>query len=118
MSSIYQQLQGVASGLMSEFGQGAVRYIEPGAPSGPDYDPTPGAPTLYDLDATVRGVQAQYVDGQYITSSDLQVTMSVFGAIPNTDGRIEIDGREHQVIRVDPKPAAGTTVVWLVFVKG
>jgi len=103
---------------MAKFQQGTVRYIAPGEPTGPDYDPQPGTPTPYTVDATVRGVEAQYVDDEYITASDLQVTMDVFDVEPTVEGAVEIDGREHQVIRVRPNPAAGTTVAYTVFVKG
>ncbi len=118
MAEFYEDLQGVASDLMAEFGQGTVRYIHPGAATGPDYDPQPGTPTAYPVKATVRGVQDKYVDDTYVTASDLQVTLSVFDREPTNEGVMEIDGREHQVIRVDAVPGAGTTIVWRVFCKG
>ncbi|AGH31816.1 hypothetical protein SLPG_00022 [Salicola phage CGphi29] len=117
-AEIYGELQGVASELMAEFQQGTARYIHPGEQTGPDYDPQPGEPTPYTLDATVRGVAAQYVQEGYIAASDLQVTASVFGREPTLEGVVEIDGVEKQIIRVDPVPAAGTPVVWRIFVKG
>ena len=118
MSGFYENLQGTASRLLNQFKQGTIRYIQPGAPTGPDYDPHPGTPTPYTVDATVRGVEAQYVDNEFITSSDLQVVMAVFDVEPSVEGRVEIDGREHQVIRVRANPAAGVTVSYTVFVKG
>jgi len=118
LATIYDDLQGVASELMAEFQQGTVRYIHPGEQTGPDYDPQPGTPTPYTLDATVRGVAAQYVQEGYIAASDLQVTAGVFGREPTLEGVVEIDGLEHQIIRVDPVPGAGTTIVWRIFCKG
>ena len=118
MIDFYKTLKGTASRLLNQFNQGIIRYMQPGAPTGPDYDPHPGAPTPYTMDATVRGVEAQYVDNEYVTASDLQVVMAVFDVEPSVEGRVEIDGREHQVIRVRSNPAAGVTVSWTVFVKG
>lgn len=118
MADIYTDLQGVASEILSEFQQGTVRYIHPGADTGTAYDPQPGTPVPYDLDATVRGVSAQYIQEGYISASDLQVTASVFGREPTLEGVVEIDGREHQIIRIDPVPAAGTAVIWRIFCKG
>jgi hypothetical protein len=41
----------------------------------------------------------------------------VFGFDPVQSDRFDIDGRELQVIMVEPIPAAGTTVAWRVFLK-
>jgi len=45
MADFYTEMQGVATELLDQFNQGALRYIHPGEPTGPAYDPQPGAPT-------------------------------------------------------------------------
>ena len=117
MSDFYGRLQGTASRLMAKFSQGQVVYTITGAPTGPAWDPTPGAPVSYTLDATVQGVEADYVDGSLILATDLQVTCAVFGAEPSLAGTITIDGMILQIVRVDKVPGAGVTIAWRIFVR-
>ena len=117
MSDFYTRLQGTATKLMDKFQQGTVRYIALGETTGPAYDPVVGEPTPYTVNATVRGVQQQYIQDGYISASDLQAILSVFEVEPSTAGTLEIDGKEYQIIQVDALPGAGTTVAWRVFCK-
>ena len=117
MSDIYGRLQGAASRLMAKFGQGQVVYTITGAPTGPAWNTTPGAPVSYTLDATVQGVEADYVDGTLILATDKQVTCSVFAVEPSLAGTITIDGKVCQIVRVDKVPGAGVTIAWRIFVR-
>ena len=117
MSDFYREMQGVASELLAEFSQGTVVYTITGAPTGPAWNPTPGAPVSYTLDATVQGVEADYVDGSLILATDKQVTCAVFGAEPSLAGTITIDGKVCQIVRVDKVPGAGTVIAWRIFVR-
>ena len=117
MSDFYGRLQGTASRLMAKFSQGQVVYTITGAPTGPAWDPTPGAPVSYTLDATVQGVEAEYVDGSLILATDKQVTCAVFAVEPSLAGTITIDGKVCQIVRVDKVPGAGLTIAWRIFVR-
>ena len=117
MTGFYGRLQGTASRLMAKFSQGQVVYTITGAPTGPAWDPTPGTPVSYTLDATVQGVAKEYVDGTLILATDLQVTCAVFGAEPSLAGTITIDGKVCQIVRVDKVPGAGVTIAWRIFVR-
>lgn len=108
----YGKMTNTASRLLKRFNQGVIRYIEAGPSTGPVYDPTPGADVVSVLDATASGVAAEYVDGKSVLATDLMVTASVFERVPTMNGRIEIDGKEVQIVKILPKPAAGTVVVW------
>lgn len=108
----YGKMQGTASRLLKRFNQGVIRYIEAGPATGPVYDPTPGADVASTLDATANGVAAEYVDGKTVLATDLMVTAAVFDRTPTMNGRIEIDGKEVQIVKIMPKPAAGLTVAW------
>ena len=112
MSDFYGRLQGTASRLMAKFKQGQVVYTITGAPTGPEWNPTPGAPVSYTLDATVQGVEADYVDGSLILATDKQVTCAVFAVEPSLAGTITIDGKVCQIVRVDKVPGAGTVIAW------
>ena len=117
MSDFYGRLQGTASRLMAKFSQGQVVYTIAGPATGPEWNPTPGAPVSYTLDATVQGVEADYVDGSLILATDKQVTCAVFGAEPSLAGTITIDGKVCQIVRVDKVPGAGTVIAWRIFVR-
>ena len=117
MSAFYDRLQGTASRLMAKFSQGQVVYTITGAPTGPAWNPTPGAPVSYTLDATVQGVEADYVDGSLILATDKQVTCAVFAVEPSLAGTITIDGKVCQIVRVDKVPGAGTVIAWRIFVR-
>jgi len=113
----YARMTETASRLLSDFNQGELIYIQPGEQTGPEYDPTYGPETEWPVSGTVRGVAQQYVSEGYISASDLQVTLSVFGTEPTTSGELSIDGRRHQIIEVRAIPGAGTVVSWVLFCK-
>ena len=113
----YMGLQRRTIRIMSNASQGTVVYTITGPATGPEWNPTPGAPVSYTLDATVQGVEADYVDGSLILATDKQVTCAVFGAEPSLAGTITIDGKVCQIVRVDKVPGAGTVIAWRIFVR-
>ena len=113
----YGKMQKMASRRMAWASQGQVVYTITGAATGPAWNPTPGTPVSYTLDATVQGVEADYVDGSLILATDKQVTCAVFGAEPSLAGTITIDGKVCQIVRVDKVPGAGVTIAWRIFVR-
>lgn len=124
MAGFYGEMQDLAGEILSDddFNQGVIRYIAPDTPGDtPWYAPTPGTPITLE-GAVANGVSQKYLS-EKVTSSDIQVTASVFGIgvvgfTPVIGGVVEIDGVERQVVEVKPVPAAGTVVVWKIFVKG
>jgi len=117
MSDFYTGLRSTASALLAQYAQGAIAHIRDGAATGPSYDPTPGTPVVTPVTASVKGVSSRYVQDGFISVQDLELFCSVFGFTPVQSDRFSIDGRELQVIMVQPIPAAGTTVAWRVFLK-
>ena len=115
--SFYTRLQATATKLLDKYAQGTITHIRDGEPTGPSYDPTPGVPVSTPVDASVKGASSKYIQDGFISAQDLQMTCSVFGFDPVQSDRFSIDGRELQVIMVEPIPAAGTTVAWRVFLK-
>ena len=115
--TFYTRLQSTATKLLSEYAQGSISHIRDGEPTGPSYDPTPGQAVVTPVTASVKGASARYVQDGFISAQDLELICSVFGFDPVQSDRFSIDGRELQVIMVEPKPAAGTTVAWRVFLK-
>ena len=123
MSDFYGRLQGTASRLMAQFSQGHVVYTITGPSTGPEWNPAPGAPVSYTLDATVAVVGTvdggfnRYVDGTLILATDMLVTCAVFAVEPSLAGTITIDGKACQIVRVDKVPGAGTVIAWRIFVR-
>lgn len=115
MADLYERMQGTASRLLDKFNQGVVQYVPPGTPVNDWETATAGAPVT--LEAVARGPSQQYLS-DLITTSDIQITASVFGQTPSQSGKITIDGVEKQIIKVQQKPAAGTPVCWMIWVKG
>ena len=115
--SFYTRLQETASKLLSEYAQGTITHIRDGEATGPSYDPTPGVPVSTPVEASVRGASSKYIQDGFISAQDLELICSVFGFDPLQSDRFSIDGRQLQVIMVEPIPAAGTTVAWRVFLK-
>ena len=115
--TFYTRLQSTATKLLDKYAQGTISHIRDGEPTGPSYDPTPGVPVVTPVTATIKGMSARYVQDGFISMQDLELFCSVFGFDPVQSDRFSIDGRELQVIMVEPIPAAGTTVAWRVFLK-
>ena len=115
MADFYDEMQATATELLTEFNQGVIQYIPLTLPANEWENPTAGTPIT--LEAVARGPSQQYLS-DLITTSDIQITASVFGQTPTQSGKITIDGVEKQIIKVQQKPAAGTPVCWMIWVKG
>ena len=120
--AIYKRGQDTAKRLLDKFQQGAISHVRDGAPTGPEWDPQPGLPDVTPVVGAVRGVSQHYVghpleNGMMITQSDLMATLPEFGIDPSTSDRLNIDGRDYAIIKVERIPAAGTLIVWKVFIR-
>jgi hypothetical protein len=115
----YGRMTATASRLMARFAQRSVVLKKTPRGPGPN-DWTPGDPTTteFPLDATVKGVSKQFVDGTTILSTDLEITAAVFGAEPDPADALLIDGKPVTVLQVMRLPAAGTVVAWKWIARG
>ena len=129
MSSLYTELQGIANDILEEFKQGTVTLTRKvNAASEVSTPWLPGTETLsvYTLNAVVRGVTFQHIDGTLILAGDLIVTCAVkatlAGAdadvVPQMNDALTIGGKSHAIKKIEPKPATGTPVAYLIFVAG
>lgn len=107
--------------VLAEQAQGAVKLVrtahadaDPGTP----WQPGAGTETVYDLDAVVRGVSAQYLGQSSVLASDLQVVAAPFGVAPALGDLVVIDGAVHEIRQVIARPAAGPTAAWVIIVSG
>lgn len=116
MASIYERSQATASKLLARFKQGEISYVEVST-VGDAWNPT-NVDTTYSMDAVASGVAQNYVDNSAILATDLMVTCAVFDAEPNINGRLVIDGKTLQIIKVIKSPAAGTVIAWKIICRG
>lgn len=112
---IYQELQGVASGLFKEFKQGSPQLVR-STPAGTGFNP--GNPTLTPLpiNATVRGVSMKYVTAGLAVASDLQVSMPA-DVVPAPADLVRLNGRDYKIVQILPKPATGTVAAYLLIIR-
>jgi hypothetical protein len=117
--SFYDDMQIVASDVLSEFAQGSVSYIpiipQPGATPDNPLPPVDGTPVA--LSAVVRPVSTKYVDGSHIVQSDRQVTFAAGVVTPDITGFVDIDGVRYKIVEIMPTPAAGTVVSYTLIVR-
>jgi len=116
----YQEMQTIASDILSEFRQGvctltrtSAGYVSPSEP----WVRSDGVDTVYTLDATVKGISQQFVDATVIKATDLEVTASVFGVEPAAGDVLAIDGKAVTVLRTIRVPSAGTAVAYKFLVR-
>lgn len=117
--TFYEEMQGIATGLLTEFKQGVIQIAKITPGSGPKNNPGPSTETLTTLKGAVaRGVKFKYVQSGMAVASDLQVTHAVQdGVTPAIDGFVYIDGVKYKIVNIVDKPAAGTKVVHTLIVR-
>ncbi|KFI27741.1 hypothetical protein CN97_00760 [Haematobacter massiliensis] len=118
--SFYDEMKGVADGLLAEFAQGTVTayIVTPGAPDpAQPWVAVPPSETSAALDAVVRGVPEALVDGTNILVGDLLVIFAVPDVTVSVGDRIVIDGKSLGVVQVSPIPPSGTTVAMQAVVR-
>lgn len=111
----YTKMKSTADRLLERFAQGDTQAVTVVTiPPAQSWEDPVETETRTTIDAVVRGVSSQFVDGVTILATDLQVLSS--SAIP-TGARLEIDGSTRVIIRHDKIPAAGVTVAHRYFVR-
>jgi len=108
----------VEAGIAAGNGTGApiVTINRPGTPSGPEWNPTPGAPVAHTFtakpsskDYTQRTGLALGAKEQVYSLVNIGVTIA-----PSTTDVLTIDGVEWSVLEVIPVDSAGYVLTWLV----
>jgi hypothetical protein len=111
----YARAQGTAVRLLERFAQGGTVYVEPGTPTGNEWDPQPGTPTEYPVSAVkISGNKfEQYVAGGLIVATDVLLYVAPFGVEPTMAGLMRIDGVDHQIVLID-KESFGLPLAWTI----
>lgn len=113
----YKEMQKVAGNVLKQFKQGDIKLHHFTEGKGGTLDePAELVEKVYDLDATVSGVNYKYLINSYAVASDLTVTAAVIEGVKiNINDFIEVQGVQHKIIRdISPAPTSvnGNPVVW------
>lgn len=113
-ADIYQELQSVARDVLAEFSQGTHRYVEIVPGNGPVDNPGEPSEVLHTYEGVSRGVSFKYLSDSNVSSSNLQTTMPGT-VVPAIHGFIQRpNGSRGKITKIDPKPASGTPVAFVV----
>jgi len=127
--SFYDDMALAAQDIIKNFKTGNVqlkRVTSALQEPGEAYDPAATTVDVYDLEAAVLGVTADYVDGEMVEYDDLIVYTSPFfmkagvqvQIEPQMSDELSIDSLTHRINKIKRIPAAGTASAFLIFVKG
>ena len=115
----YNRIKKTHDDMMARLGQGDVSLVQiTTVPGDEEWLPPTTIETVTPLQATVRGVAQEYVDGVQVLSSDLWVQMAVISPGPAVGDIIRIDGDDHSIMRLDRLPGAGAAVALRAWVRG
>lgn len=116
--AFYDDMQNIATELLTEFKQGKIEYgqLTPGA--GPADNPGPSTIAWQTLKgATARGVSQKYVSLSLAVATDKQVIMLANQIVPDVRDSVRIDGEELKLVHIIPRPAAGTVAAYTLIVR-
>jgi hypothetical protein len=118
--SVYDDLREVAGEILTEFSQGTITHIRRAAAPNVYTPENPGVGALTEtvIVGVVKGVTSQYLRDTMIHASDLLLTIPASaGIVPDMLDQFRINDTNHAVVRITPKPASGTAVVYDVVVR-
>lgn len=112
MRNDYAEDRADADELIDEFGQDGV--LRQATSTGPNYDPTPGAPDDHPVVFVVLDYANREIDGTRVLATDKKVYLAAGGLTitPGLDDELLVDGNRHAIIQVKPLAPAGTVVFW------
>ena len=114
--TFYDQMQKIATKLLTKFDQGGMTYIALDEADG-GRDPGPRARTYASIPGVARGVSQKYIDSGLAIAGDYQSThpVTIFFAIgrpPKVGDLVNINGLEYPVKQALRIPPVGTTVAY------
>lgn len=116
--TFYTDMQAVAADVLAEFAQGVVKYVKITPGSGPVDNPGSPTRTEYTINSAVNGVSASYVAKGLAVASDRQIIAPVDNRyVPDMTGSIDVDGTMNKIVHIQPKPGAGTPVVYIIIIR-
>ena len=100
---------------LDEFGYTDATLTQPGPTTGPDYDPTPGTPTVYPVSVLNVGFSFSESSSGLVREDDLKFMMSTKDdPDPDLKGTLTVDAVTYQVVKITPKSPGPTVLFWYV----
>jgi len=105
---------GTVEPLIAQFGKAAT-LTQPGVATGPEYDPTPGTPTVYAVTVVETRFSMADKAGTLVQEDDRMFLMSTAND-PVTDlkGALTLGGDTLQVINLEPLKPGLVVMLWRV----
>lgn len=110
----YEDMQTVATDLLTEFNQGVLVLIKAGAKTGPAYAPTEGTPASVPLKGIALGVSKKYVDKGLAIATDKELRIAIPSQLPDMADSVTIDGQLLKIQHIAKIPEAGTPVAMVI----
>lgn len=111
--TIYDDLQDVATEILTEFKQDTVQLVKITPGTGPVDDPGTPTETITDLQAVVKGASYKYQREGFCVAGDLEMTCAVVAGVTVTlNDFIIVDGKRLKILADVSVPASGTRAVW------
>ena len=97
-------------------GAASVTITRPGQPTGPEWNPTPGAPVVHTFTAKPSSKAYTQLTGLALGAKEQVYSLVNIGVTiaPSTTDVLTIDGVEWSVLEVIPMDSAGFVISWLV----
>lgn len=118
----YARSQATASRLIAKFGkkQNRTQLIEPGSPTGPAFNPTPGAPVPHDVDAVEIGYDKTEIDGTRIQQTDKHFLIAYVNMTnqPNNKWILKVKSKgdavavNYKIIDIKPLEPGDLVLLW------
>ena len=100
--------------LITQFGKAAT-LTQPGTPTGPEYDPTPGTPIEYAATVLEKNFTLHDKSGGLVQEDDRKFIMSTSGdPAPSLKGTLTIGGTTLQVVSLEPLQPGAIVMLWRV----
>jgi len=117
--SLYNRGRNTMSRLAEKYGQGETVYLKPGSVTGPEWNPVIGPPTEHQFNSFKASANRknQYVAGGYIVESDVLLLAENLDFTPAMDGKVRLNGREHQIVMLDPITNETPPLGWYIGIR-
>lgn len=131
--TFYQEMQDVATDILTEFGQGTILLETETEVPDPLRPWSPGAPVVvsYRLDGAMRLVDKRFVDGTLVVGTESQATVAVTAHSTLDESEVSLedldpqmgwtlvaDGSRRVIKKVVRIPEVGTAVAYALIVDG
>lgn len=83
-----------------------------GAPTGPVWDPTPGAATTHDIRVMQDTIGLGMIDGTTIQAGDIRLMAEAGAVVPAVGERITVLGKDYGLVRVEPFAPGGVALYY------